>query len=45
MTKRLDIFHEEKSELFEASLEVGEFQQIDDTGCRVYGKNYYTHIN
>ncbi len=44
MTKRLDIFHEEKSKLFEASLEVSEYQQIDDTGSRVNGKNCYTHI-
>ncbi len=44
LTKRLDIFHDEKSKFYEASLEVGEFQQIDDTGCRVNGKNYYTHI-
>jgi hypothetical protein len=44
LTKRLEIFHDEKSELYMASLEVGAFQQIDDTGCRVNGKNYYTHI-
>ncbi len=44
LTKRLDIFHDEKSELYVASLEVSAFQQIDDTGCNVNGKNYYTHI-
>ncbi len=44
LTKRLDVFHEEKSKLFEASLEFGRFQQIDDTGSRVNGRNCYTHI-
>lgn len=44
LTKQLDVFHNEKSDLYVASLEVGAFQQIDDTGCRVNGKNYYTHI-
>ncbi len=44
LTKHLDVFHEEKSELYEASLEVGRFQQTDDTGSRVNGQNCYTHI-
>ena len=44
LTKQLDVFHEEKSELYKASLEAGEFQQIDDTGSRVNGVNCYTHI-
>ena len=44
LTKKLDIFHTEKSELYEASLEVGDWQQIDDTGSRVNGQNCYTHI-
>lgn len=44
LTKKLDIFHREKSELYEASLEFGQWQQIDDTGSRVNGQNYYTHI-
>lgn len=44
LTKNLGTFHEEKSELYEANLEIAEFQQIDDTGCRVNGQNYYTHI-
>ena len=44
LTKKLDVFHREKSELYEASLEFGEWQQIDDTGSRVNGQNCYTHI-
>jgi hypothetical protein len=44
LTKKLDVFHREKSELYEASLEFGAWQQIDDTGSRVNGQNCYTHI-
>ncbi len=44
LTKQLDVFHDEKSKLYVTNLEIGTFQQIDDTGCRVNGKNYYTHI-
>ena len=44
LTKELDVFHKEKSELYEASLEVREWQQIDDTGSRVNGQNCYTHV-
>jgi hypothetical protein len=44
LTKELDVFHPEKSQLYEASLDVSPWQQIDDTGSRVNGKNYYTHI-
>jgi len=44
LTKELDVFHSEKSQLYEASLDVCGWQQIDDTGSRVNGKNYYTHI-
>jgi len=44
LTKNLDVFHVEKSEIYEASLDVGEYQQIDDTGSRVNGQNCYTHI-
>lgn len=44
LTKKLDVFHDEKSDLYEASLNVCDWQQIDDTGSRVNGKNHYTHI-
>jgi hypothetical protein len=44
LTHHLDIFHAEKSEIYQASLECSNYQQIDDTGCRVNGQNYYTQI-
>ncbi len=44
LTKHLDVFHLEKEEIYQASLESSSYQQIDDTGCRVNGKNYYTQI-
>jgi hypothetical protein len=44
LTKCLDVFHQEKSEIYQASLECSSYQQIDDTGSRVNGQNYYTQI-
>ena len=44
LTKHLDVFHQEKAEIYQASLECSNFQQIDDTGSRVNGQNYYTQI-
>ncbi len=44
LTKRLDVFHREKAEIYKASLESCGYQQIDDTGCRVNGQNHYTQI-
>jgi regulator of replication initiation timing len=44
LTKHLEVFHQEKSEIYQASLECSRYQQIDDTGCRVNGQNYYTQI-
>jgi hypothetical protein len=44
LTKRLDVFHQEKAEIYQASLECSSYQQIDDTGSRVNGQNYYTQI-
>ena len=44
LTKHLEVFHQEKSEIYQASLECSSYQQIDDTGCRVNGQNYYTQI-
>jgi hypothetical protein len=40
----MDVFHQEKSSMYHSSLEVSSYQQIDDTGSRVDGQNYYTHI-
>jgi len=44
LTKNLDVFHQEKSEIYQASLECSSYQQIDDTASRVNGQNYYTQI-
>jgi len=43
-TKGYDSFHQEKEDLYLAGLASGSFQQIDDTGARVSGKNFYTQI-
>lgn len=42
--RHMDVFHEEKSDLYHAGLEVGAYQQIDDTSSRVDGVNHYTQI-
>ena len=42
--EHMDVFHHEKSKMYESSLEVSSYQQIDDTGSRVDGQNYYTHV-
>jgi regulator of replication initiation timing len=44
LTKHIDVFHQEKAEIYLASLESSTYQQIDDTGSRVNGQNYYTQI-
>ncbi len=44
LTKHIDVFHQEKSEIYQASLESSSYQQIDDTGSRVNGQNHYTQI-
>jgi hypothetical protein len=36
--------HDEKTEIYEAGLRSTPWQQTDDTGIRVNGQNYYTHI-
>jgi hypothetical protein len=36
--------HTEKSEIYEAGLHSSPWQQTDDTGLRVNGQNWYTHI-
>lgn len=37
-------FHEEKQTIVTAGLNSTPYQQMDDTGARVSGKNYYVHI-
>lgn len=44
LTEDHDIFHEEKEDIIIAGLKAGSCQHIDDTGCRVNGKNHYAHI-
>jgi len=44
LTERLDVFHKEKKDIVNAGLSSSKYQQMDDTGARVQGKNYYTHI-
>lgn len=44
LTEDNDLFHKEKSEIFQSGLSSTTYQQIDDTGARVNGNNYYTQI-
>ena len=44
LTKHVDVFHQEKVEMYQASLECSGYQHIDDTTTRVNGQNHYTHI-
>jgi hypothetical protein len=37
-------FHDEKDAIVQAGLASTIYQQMDDTGARVNGENYYTHI-
>jgi len=44
LTENLSNFHQEKKEIVKEGLKSSEYQHIDDTSCRVNGKNNYTHI-
>jgi hypothetical protein len=44
LTKGIDVFHEEKAEIFLEGLKTTPYQQIDDTSARVNGDNHYTQI-
>jgi cell division protein FtsB len=44
LTEDNDLFHEEKSEIFQSGLNSTTYQQIDDTSARVNGNNWYTQI-
>lgn len=44
LIKKKDIFHQEKEDIVAAGLHSTPYQQIDDTGARVDGQNYHTHI-
>jgi hypothetical protein len=44
LTDDNDIFHAEKEDIVEAGRKSTVYQQMDDTGSRVNGKNHYTHV-
>lgn len=44
LTHNLEYFHEEKNELTQCGLRSTSFQQMDDTGARVNGEQWYTQI-
>ena len=44
LTKGIEIFHQEKAEIFQEGLKATPYQQIDDTSARVNGNNHYTQI-
>ncbi len=44
LIKKKEVFHQEKEEIVKAGLQSTRYQQIDDTGARVGGQNYHTHI-
>jgi len=44
ITEDNDLFHEEKSEIFQSGLNSTTYQQIDDTSARVNGNNWHTQI-
>jgi hypothetical protein len=37
-------FHQEKTEIFQAGLQKSTYQHTDDTGNRVAGENWHTHV-
>jgi len=37
-------FYQERTEIVAAGLQATDYQQIDDTGARVNGKNHYVHV-
>jgi hypothetical protein len=44
ITDNHEDFHQEKKDIIDAGLSSSIYQQMDDTGARVNGQNYYTHI-
>ena len=40
----MNSLHQEKLDIVSAGMKSSSFQQIDDTGAKVKGKNWYTHI-
>ena len=44
LIKDKEMFHHEKTALYEAGLQWSSYQQTDDTSARVNGENHYTHV-
>lgn len=44
ITDNHEQFHQEKADIIQAGLPSTIYQQMDDTGARVNGKNHYTHV-
>ena len=44
ITEGHDDFHQEKENIVDAGLKATPYHHLDDTGCRVNGKNHHTHI-
>jgi hypothetical protein len=44
LTKNLEMFHQEKADIFMVGLKSTRYQHIDDTGAKVNGQNQYVEI-
>lgn len=44
ITDDVALFHQEKKDIVDAGILSTNYQHLDDTGARVNGKNYHTHI-
>ena len=44
ITDHNEQFHAEKKDIVKVGLPSSTYQQMDDTGAKVNGKNYYTHV-
>jgi len=44
ITEGHEQFHQEKEAIISAGLKATTYQHLDDTGCRVNGENWHTHI-
>jgi hypothetical protein len=44
ITDKQAVFHTEKDDPYQAGLECGAYQQIDDTGARMNGENHYSQV-
>lgn len=44
ITNDIEPFHQEKTDIVNAGLDATDYHHLDDTGSRVNGKNYHTHI-